>query len=384
MRALAIALTLSAPPLAFACSVAKSTVTPGAGADGGGIAAEDASAVDAGDPSPAATCSAPLPAGILLPSVDLLGHPPYAADGCTLVYVASAASGAGELRARDLTTGAETVLAPASESPRRPTIAGDVIAWEAMDGATAIVRVRTAGATFTVSGPFDHAGEARAAADAVVFTGWRSADPVGDTDVFVVDAVTRAARLVLGGPGQQRFADISRGAIAATDFSEDPDGTFNDNETDLADVVLFDRATSQVTRRPRTGKQAFPMIASPTRLGYLDWATVHPEPKLAAYVLRVGDMAGPAEADVTLATVTDASGQYVLPSGRNGVIEWVQRPMGASPALFKAPADLSSPAAAVPGLDGLELFAPALAASFTLLGTRASGSTDVVLTAIAR
>lgn len=366
--------------LAAGCGTSAAGVVPGA-SDGG--AAADADPVESGTVGPA-TCAAKPPAALELPSVDLLGHPPYAAYGCTLVYVAATAAGAGDLRVRDLSTGNEIVLAPASESPRRPTIAGDVIAWEAKENGRAVVRVHGGGATFTPAGAFDHAGEPRAAVDAVAFTAWSGADALSDTDVMVVDVASRTVRTVLGGPGQQRFADISKGTLAATDFSEDPDGTFNDNETDQADIILFDRVSSAVTRRPRAGKQAFPILATAARLGYLDWALVHPEPKLSQYALRVGDLAGRPEADVELAIVTDASGQYVLPSGQGGVIMWIDRPLGGSAALWQAPVDLSRPAAIVPGLAGRELFAPAVTGSFTFLGTRAAASSTVLLTAVTR
>src|SRR5437764_13065348 len=51
---------------------------------------------------------------------DPLGYPPYAIDGCTLVYVAALDGGLGELRKRDLATGREDLLAPAADSPNRP------------------------------------------------------------------------------------------------------------------------------------------------------------------------------------------------------------------------------------------------------------------------
>jgi hypothetical protein len=343
----------------------------------------DAGAAGDARPGAAASCSAKPPASFPVASFDLLGHPPYASDGCTLVYVVPAAAG-GELRSLDLTSGAEAVVAPASESPRRPTVLGDTIAWEAQIGGRRVVRVHAAGATFTAAGAFDHAGEPRAVTDAVVFTAWTGADDTSDTDVHLLDVATRQSRAVVGGAGQQRFADVSSSTIAVTDFSEDPDGTFNDNETDLADIVLFDRATGALTHRARSGKQAFPMLASATRLGYLDWAEVHPEPKLSAYTLRVGDIQGAVTGDVTLSDVTNQTTQYVLPSGRDGIIAWVDNTLGTSPRLWRAPADLSAKPTAAAGLDGVQIYAPAHASGFTLVGTQASGAADVVLTAVAR
>jgi hypothetical protein len=372
--------------LSFAAGAAVAILPSGCGTSSGSAAVPAPPGADAatnGDGSvvTTASCPTPPPSGLPIATLDLLGHPPYAADGCTLVYVGATDGGPGDLRVRDRSTGAEVVLAPASESPRRPTVSGDVIAWEAIDNGRAVVRVHAGGTTFTAGGAFDHAGEPRAAADVVAFTAWLGAADTSDTDVLVFDVATKATRTVFGGPGQQRFADASKGTIAATDFSEDPDGTFNDNETDLADIVLFDRATLAVTHRARTGKQAFPMIASATRLGYLDWGLVHPEPKLAAYALRVGDLAGPPEADVQLANVTNSGGYYVLPAGREGVLAWIDRPLGAqADTLWLAPVDLSAPAAPAPGLAGRTLYAPGISGALTFLATQATASAPVVLT----
>jgi hypothetical protein len=288
----------------------------------------------------------------------------------------------GELRLRDLGTGAESVIAPAGESPRHPTTAGGVIAWEALDNGRAVVRVRANGATDTMSGGFDHAGEPRAAADAVVFTAWRGADPLSDTDVFLYDVAAQRADVVLGGPAQQRFSDVSRGYVAAADFSEDPSGVFNETPTNVADIILFDRGTRAVSRRPWPGKQAFPLLVSPSRLGYLDWGEVHPEPKFSQYTLRVGDIQGAVANDVTVALVKNV-GQYILPAGRNGSLEWVDSPTG-MPTLWRVPADMSRPPAAVPGLDGLQLFAPAAAASFTIVGTMPMAGGPAILRGIGR
>ena len=63
-------------------------------------------------------------------------------------------------------------------------------------------------------------------------------DALGDTDVQLYVPTTGVTTTIAGGPGQQRFADVDDDWIAVTDFSEDPDGRFDANETDLADVVL--------------------------------------------------------------------------------------------------------------------------------------------------
>src|SRR5436305_11953808 len=61
------------------------------------------------------TCDATGATGVQVSDKGLYGYPPYAADGCSLVYVAKS----GELRLRDLASGRETVLDDASQSPRR-------------------------------------------------------------------------------------------------------------------------------------------------------------------------------------------------------------------------------------------------------------------------
>src|SRR5262249_55681428 len=144
----------------------------------------------------------------------------------------------GALTLRDLTTGAESPLAPASEQPRRPAIAGSVIAWEATEGGKRVVRVMAWGNVVTIPGPFDHAGEPRATDGEVVMTGWATPDDAGDTDIYLFAPGDAEAVAIAKGPGQQRFPDISATHIAFADFSEDPDGRFDQNGTDLADIVL--------------------------------------------------------------------------------------------------------------------------------------------------
>ena len=76
-------------------------------------------------------------------------------------------------------------------------------------------------------------------------------DALGDTDVQLYVPTTGVTTTIAGGPGQQRFADVDDDWIAVTDFSEDPDGRFDANETDLADVVLYERRTGKLSPRKR-------------------------------------------------------------------------------------------------------------------------------------
>ena len=316
-------------------------------------------------PSSSATCDASAAAEIEVSTDDLNGFPPYAVAGCTLAYV----SRAGDLVVRDLATRTESVVAPAAERPRRPTASVDLVAWEADEGGRSVVRVRRAGVVQTVVGAFASAGEPRASAASVAFTGWNGATAAADTDVWLYDASTGEARVVLGGVGQQRFSDVSSAYVAASDFSEDPDGRFDNDGKDLSDVVLFDRATGAIVKRSLAGKQAFPMLAEGGIVAYLAWSGVHPEPKLVAYELRSGSVVGDPLADVKVADVVYASSEYARPAVAAGTLEWVANPDGRT-TLYRAPANGSSPPVAVNGLDDVRLYAPSpTTAGFTVLAT---------------
>ncbi|WP_437931184.1 hypothetical protein WMF37_18805 [Sorangium sp. So ce291] len=301
--------------------------------------------------------------------------PLYAIDGCWLVYVAAPEAGAvsGDLKLRDLGTGEESLLAPAAEEPRRPALAGDVVVWEATERGTRVVRARRGGEIGTIPGPFDHAGEPRVAGDAVVLTGWLTADEAGDTDIFLYEPGQAEAVRIASGPGQQRFPDISATHVAFADFSEDPDGRFDEDARDLADIVVYDRRTRRAAPRSREGKQAFPMLGAGARIAYLEWAPVHPEPKLEQFDLRIGDIAAPASGDALAASIEQASAPYVLPAVRGELLEWVERPAEGEASLRRRTADLSAPAAEVPGLSGLELFGPSASATITVVAARSPG-----------
>src|SRR5258708_17963874 len=117
-------------------------------------------------------------------------------------------------------------LAQVGEQPRRRSIAGDLVVWEAVVAGKSIVRVSNAGHSTTIVGPFDHAGEPRATSDAVVFTAWLSADEGGDTDVYLYTPATQQVVPIATGPGQHRFADVSASLVPATAFPEDPVHSF--------------------------------------------------------------------------------------------------------------------------------------------------------------
>jgi hypothetical protein len=326
--------------------------------------------------SPTPGCDPSAATDIQVSGADLDGFPPYAVSACTLVYV----SGAGDLVARDLANRAETIVAPASEHPRRPAASPEVIAWEADEGGHSVVRVRAGGTIRTVPGPFASSGEPRASGSSVVFTAWNGPAASDDTDVWVFDAKSGESNVALAGPGQQRFADISSKYVAVTDFGEDPDKTFSNNETDIADIVVVDRATGVVTKRLLPGKQSFPMLGDNDVLAYLEWGAIHPEPKLVSYVLRTGLAAGDPATDRSIAQINYVSAQVARPALAGSVIEWVANPDGRT-TLWRAPADGSVAPAAVSGLDDLRLYAPAPTSSgtargFTVLATSRSGGPD--------
>lgn len=311
------------------------------------------------------SCAHPSVPDLRVAEEDLYAFPPYAIDGCSLVYIATT----GELVERDLTSGSERVVAPSTEHPRRPALAASTLAWEADENGTRVVRVRQDGAVSTVRGAFARAGEPRAADGAVSFTGWTTTDERGDSDVFLYEAKTGKLSAVGTGAGQQRFSDISSTHVAFSDFSEDPDGRFDDDETDLADVVVYERATGKLTRRALPGKQAFPVLASPEVLGYLSWSLVHPEPKLEAFNFVAGKIGADPSSDTLLAVVRNTSFVKIRPSAKNGIFDWVDRPDVVT-RLWRASLERPTPVP-VAGLEGLDLFAPVAAGSVTVLGARA-------------
>lgn len=313
---------------------------------------------------------------------DPLGYPPYALDGCTLVYVAPA-DGGGALHVRDLANGDDRELEAAAEKPRRPTVSGDVIAWEIGEEASSQVRVSYQGTIQTLSGDFVHAGEPRATADAVVLTGFLGASASDDTDVYLYDVAAGELSKVASGPGQQRFADVSPTHVAVTDFSEDPRGYFNELDS-IADVVVIDRQSGIATTRQRDGKQAFPLLGSDGALVYLDWGAVHPEPKFSQFGLRAGVLDEPVEADYDVkpdATIhTDPA--YVRPSLRGQHIDFVDTQAGVI-GLYRFTLGRAEPPVAIPIAGSPQLFGPVAADSMTLISVPLAGQT-LALTAIAR
>ena len=299
-------------------------------------------------------------------------YPPYAVAGCRLAYVQRSTR---RLVVRDLRTGTEEWVtetpASAADLPRRPTLGRDFVAWEVGAGSATSVRVFRGGTTTTLTGDFEHAGEPRAAGDAVAFTGWKFADANGDTDVFLHLVATGETLAVATGPAQQRFADASNGYVAYTDFSEDPDGRYDMNDTDLADIGVYDRTTRATVTRKNPGKDAFPVLTDGDRFGYLHWGDVHPEPKFQAFGVRSGRVGSLAATDVALADVTNAF-RFTMPTGKSGAIEWIAPDTTGVERLYRAPAD--GTATAKPILDGGFLFAPQSSAGMTVAAVSNAGT----------
>ncbi len=118
-------------------------------------------------------------------------------------------------------------------------------------------------------------------------------------------------------------------------------------------------------------------------VAYLEWAPLHPEPKFEQFDLRIGDITAPADGDALAASIEQSGRPYVLPEVRGELIEWVERPADGNASLRRRPADLSAPAAEVPGLSAFELFGPSASATITVLAARSPGG-ELELRGVAR
>lgn len=314
-----------------------------------------------------------------------LGYPPYAVDGCSLVYVAPSTNldMPGELRLRNLDVGDESILAEAALFPRRPVLAGNWIAWEAESQGRTLIHVTHSGSkeTIVIDGDFDHATEPRISSSAVVFTAWLGPEMTADTDIVMYEFAAKSWQWVARGPGQQRFADISETHIAWSDFAEDPDGRFDENDLDVADIVLFNRESRTTEARPRIGKQAFPMLGATGKLAFLDWNLVHPEPKLVAYDLRLANLDSPL-ADSVLVESIRTSAPYVRPVAHGNLLEWIAMTDLVNATLWRLSTVSKEPEMLFPP-DSTQRFAPTATDVLTFVGVQNKDG-SVVLQAFAR
>lgn len=306
-----------------------------------------------------------------------LGYPPVALEGCVMAYIGGPNEGnlEGGLNLIDLGTGVYKVLATVGEEPRRPALSlsgTPTVAFEVTFGGISSVRVYRDGDSRIIAGNYHHAREPRVFGNTVVFTGWLSDDEQGDTDIFVYEAGSGAAsaEVLYSAPGQQRFADVSATHVAFADFSEDPDGAFNENSQDLADIVLYDRMSKQSTPRAKSGMQAFPILGAPGFLAYLHWGNTHFEPMSSQYDVFVNKLDGIPSTDQKGASISTKV-PYVRPIARGTYLEWVQWPASGNASLWHRVIDLSLPEKQVANADIAELLAPAASDAFTVLASRA-------------
>lgn len=316
---------------------------------------------------------------------DPLGYPPYALDGCTLVYVASAeGTDNGALHLRDLATGQDQVLQAAAQRPRRPAVAGAVVAWESDGADGSQVHVRYSGGAELLEKSFALSGEPRAASDAVVFTAFQAAGATADTDVKLFDVTTQRLTPIATGAGQQRFADVSATHVAVTDFSEDPKGYF-DQTGSISDILVIDRATLERTVRAAEGKQAFPLLGEGGVLAYLAWGAVHPEPKFGQFRLMAGQLDAPAHDDVnvkggTAEVITNPA--YVRPSLRGKYLDYIDE-VAQEPQLFRADLAGLAPPVATNIAGASRLLGPVAGDTLTLVAKPLEGA-SLSLVAVAR
>jgi hypothetical protein len=267
------------------------------------------------------TCSAEDSTAIgtgFMNGTDPAGYPSFAVDGCLLTYI----NPAGALAQRTLGQDNEKILVEAARSPKRPSSRDGLLVWEYQEGGIAKVGVldtRTE-QRFTLRGGFKAAGEPRSTGTGVVFTGWLTPDENGDTDVFFAARGSESADTVFDGPGQQRFADGNGTTLAASDFSEDPSGAYAFREARLSDIVV--RQNTVLSKRVKAGKQAFPLVLGDNEIAYLDWDSIHPEPKLAAYDLYRAALDRPPTDDLKIELVM-APGNYLRPSAVGATLFYI-------------------------------------------------------------
>jgi hypothetical protein len=308
-----------------------------------GSAGTAGSSGGSGSAGQSGSCILPESLALSVANFDLFRYPPYASEGCRLVYLEQqfvGQAGTGILRLRQLDTGEEQILAEMQEQPKRPSISDSLVVWEAVEGGKSVVRVWKNGQAITLQGNFDHAGEPRVSGNQVVFTSWSTSDPLSDTDVWFYSDSTQTMTKVASGPGQQRFADIAGKTVVYTDFSEDPDGVFNDDENDLADITAVELGTGSITPHPLPGKQAFPQVANDLQVVYMSWPEDHPEPKLQAYGLRLWNV-GTKQFDLVIDDVSSLE-QPTRPDVTGGLLVWISKTESTPYELKSMKLDLSS------------------------------------------
>jgi hypothetical protein len=165
---------------------------------------------------------------------------------------------------------------------------------------------------------------------------------------------------------------VSPTHVAFTDFSEDPKGYFSEAGS-ISDIALVERSSGQRSNRVAPGKQAFPLLGTGSVFAYLEWAAVHPEPKLGQFWLKAGYLNRPVSEDFNVKVDGQVSTNpaYVRPSLRGQKLDFIDQGVN-GPLLYRA--SLSTPGAlasfAVAG--SLSLFGPVAGERFTLLANQRS------------
>lgn len=349
--------------------------TAGVSAGGSSVAGQAGAAGAGGAAVPDdATCLAAAEGIVLRDAQSPTGAPGFAFAGCRLAYLATD----GSLRDRDLQTGAEIVLAPATAAPAGPARAGALVAWDAVTPEGRRVHVRRAdGSVVVVPSTGQSAAEPHVFGEDVVFTTFvTSVD--GDSDVAIWEGATGTVRVLADGPAQQRFPAISRRFVAYADFREAGEqGAFSPYRASLADVVVIDRASGEKTVRALPGKQAFPMLDPELDLlGYLDWDEIRPEPKLGApYGIRVGSVATPSLDREIRAPDDGTSVEELRPSLRGGTFAWLERHDGGLRVLSRSAEEGATSLSHAVAKEA-RASTPLAIGSIVLLGLRAPGETE--------
>ena len=220
-----------------------------------------------------------------------------------------------------LDTGAVELLDPTGSAQRRPRISAARVVWEDERGSGARLR-------------------------------W-------------LDRATGALGWVADGPAEQRFAALVGDRVVWTDLREDADGVWTGDGSDQADLwsAVGGGAAAPLVQAPF--KQAFPEVAGDDLI-WLDWRNVlhdargqpRPEPKLAAFEVWRGSMAGGAVLDAAPIAVVMGGVYAGLPTIAGGWVAWAHAD-GDSHAVTGVQLALGKVVRLSP--EGLDADAPALA-----------------------
>jgi hypothetical protein len=209
-----------------------------------------------------------------------------------------------------------------------------------------------------------------------VFTTFLGTGPTADTDVDLFDLNEQVLTPVATGPGQQRFADVSPTHVAVTDFSEDPQGYFNELGS-IADVLVIERGSLKKTSRAAPGKQAFPLLGDGGVLAYLEWGAVHPEPKFSQFLLKAGYIDLPVVNDFNVKggdAQVSTNPAYVRPSLHGSYLDYIDD-AATAPKLYRAALGLDTLPTAIAIPNAAQLLGPVATDGFTLLAKPLQGST---------